>query len=102
MGVEEQHKSAIPNLLHQVFGSYEEGHGVGGRLYVPNEPDIMPLLHQCFDPLVQLESTELMVRPIHPEKDLGDFVGPPSPGAGMFWMLDQIYVELPHAWRYSR
>lgn len=90
IGVKEQHRDAIPNLLDQVIGSYEEGQQVGARFYVPNEPDIMPLLHQCFNPLVQVESTELLVRPVDPKKDYSNFFGSPSPGAGMFWILDQI------------
>jgi len=90
IGVKEQHRAAIPNLLYQVIGSYEQGQQVGGRLYVPNEPDIATLLHQCFNPLVQIESTELMVRPLNQKKDLSDFIGPRSQQAGMFWLLDQI------------
>jgi ribosomal protein S18 acetylase RimI-like enzyme len=90
IGVKEQHRGAIPNLLYQVVGSYEEGQRVGGRFYLPREPDLMPLLHRCFNPLVQIESTELMVRPVNPKKDPSSFFGPPSQGAGMFWILDQI------------
>jgi len=90
IGVKEQHRAAISNLLYQVIGSYEEGKQVGGRFYLPHEPDIMTLLHKCFDPLVQMESTELMVRPVNPKKDASSFFGPPSQGAGMFWILDQI------------
>jgi hypothetical protein len=90
IGVKEQHRAAISNLLYQVIGSYEEGQRIGGRLYLPNEPDIMPLLHKCFNPFVQRDSTELMVRPVNPKKDDSNFFGSPSPGAGMFWILDQI------------
>ena len=89
-GVKEQHRPAISNLLYQVIGSYKEGEQVGGRLYLPNEPDMMTLLHQCFNPLMQVESTELMVRPINQKKDHSDFIVPRSQGAGMFWLLDQI------------
>lgn len=88
MGVKEQHRGAIPNLLYQVVGSYEEGQQVGGRFHLPNEPDIMTLLNKCFNPLVQIESMELMVRPVNPKKDYSNFFG--SAGAGMFWLLDQI------------
>jgi len=90
IGVKEQNRDAMPNLLYQVIGSYEEGQHLGGRLYVPNEPDIMPLLRQCFNPLVLVESTELMVRPVNPKKHYSDFFGSPSPGTEMFWILDQI------------
>ena len=90
IGAKEQHRAAIPNLLYEVIGSYEEGQQVGGRLYLPNEPDIMPFLHQCFKPLMQMESNELMVRPVNPKKNRSDFIGPSSKGAGVFWILDQI------------
>jgi ribosomal protein S18 acetylase RimI-like enzyme len=71
MGVKEGHRAAIPNLLHPVIGSYGPG--------------------QCLDPLQRIESTELMIRPANPQDDApGDFCMPPSPGAGMFWLLDQI------------
>ena len=90
IGVKEQHRAAISNLLYQVIGPYEEGKQVGGRFYLPQEPDIMTLLHKCCNPLVHMESTELMVRPVHPEKDYSNFFGSLSPGAGMFWILDQI------------
>jgi GNAT superfamily N-acetyltransferase len=90
MGVKEQHRSAMPNLLYQVVGSYEEGQQVGGRFYLPNEPDIIPFLHKCFNPLVKVESTELMVRPVNPKRDDSNFFGSPSSRAGMFWILDQI------------
>jgi hypothetical protein len=83
-GVKEQHRAVIPNLLYQVIGSYEEGQQVGGRLYLPNEPDIMTLLDQCFNPLMQIESTELMVRPVNQENDLSDFIVPRLQQAGMF------------------
>jgi GNAT superfamily N-acetyltransferase len=90
IGAKEQHRSVIPNLLYQVIGSHEEGQAVGGRLYLPHEPDIIRPLQRCFQPLVQVESTELMVRPVNPEKDFSKFFEPGSRGAGMFWLLDQI------------
>jgi len=90
LGVKKQHRAAIPNLLYQVIGSYEKGEQVGGRLYLPNEPDLMTLLHQCFNPLEQIESTELMVRAVNQENDLSHFSVPRSQQAGMFWLLDQI------------
>jgi hypothetical protein len=90
IGVKEQDRDAIPHLLYEVIGSYEKEQQVGGRMYVPGEPDILPLLQGCFNPFGQVEYSELMVRPINPEKDHNDFFGSPSPRPGMFWILDQI------------
>ena len=90
IGVKEQHRAAIPNLLYKVIGFYEEEQHVGGRVYLPNEPDIMTLLQQCFNPLMQIESTELMVRSVNLKMALDDFIVPSSQGAGIFWLLDQI------------
>jgi predicted acetyltransferase len=90
LGVKEPHRTAIPDLLYQVIGSYEGGQQVGGHLYLPNEPDITTLLQQHFQPLIQMESKDMMVRPVNNKKDLNDFVASRSQQAGMFWLLDQI------------
>ena len=88
-GARERHRAAVAGLLGKVIGSYEKGQQIGGRLYLPNEPDVLALLESCMEPLVQVESDEMMVREIDPPKN-GDFVVPASEGRGMFWLLDQI------------
>lgn len=91
LGAKTQHQAAIPDLLDQVIGSYNEGQYVAWRCYIPSEPDIMPLLYRCFHPLVQVESTTLMVRPVNPKADYRNFFRSPSPPAGMFW----LWVDCP-------
>jgi GNAT superfamily N-acetyltransferase len=90
MGVRTGHQAALANLLGPVLGSYQEGQTVGGRLYLPNEPDIASLLHSCFDPLMHIESDEMMVRAVNLHGNAGDLIAPSSQGTGMFWLLDQI------------
>lgn len=73
-----------------MVGSYGEGQTVGGRIYLPNEPDILVLLQSCFEPLVQVEADEMMIRTVNPDTNPSDFVAPPSQSSRMFWLLDQI------------
>lgn len=90
IGVREQHRSALPHLFYEVTGSYPGAQGVGGRLYLPEEPDIRKLLHQYFQPLTKMESNELMVRAIAQGRDLEEWIVTGSQQAGMFWLLDQV------------
>lgn len=89
-GLREEHKAALADLLSPVFQSYQVGQAVGGRLYLPNEPHILALLESCFDPLMQVESEEMMVRAISREENADDLIVRPSGGREMFWLLDQI------------
>jgi ribosomal protein S18 acetylase RimI-like enzyme len=89
-GVRDGHRAALSSLLSPVIGSYGQGQGVGGRLYLPNKPDIVALLRSCFDPLMQVESDEMMIHAVDPTKDLSDFIASPSEETGMFWLLDQV------------
>jgi GNAT superfamily N-acetyltransferase len=89
-GVRKDHTAALADLLSPVVGSYREEQGVGGRLYLPVEPDIIALLESCIVPLVQVESDEMMVRAIDRDANADDFVVRPSGGQEIFWLLDQI------------
>lgn len=88
-GVKEGDRVAIPNLLNHIFRSYERGQQVMGRLYVPDEPDIITLLQRCLDPFEQIKSTELMIRAVNQQKNLDPFIIPRSQQAAMIWILDQ-------------
>ena len=90
MGIKEDHRAALPNLFYPVIGSYEEGQTVGGRVYLPNEPDLTTVLQHCFNPLTQKNSDELMVRPINLNIDIADLMMPCSQHTGIFWLLDQV------------
>ncbi len=89
-GVKHAHKVALANLLNPVLGSYKDGQAVRGRLYLPNEPEILTLLQSCFEPIMQVESDEMMIRAVNPERNPDDFFLPLSQGTSMFWLLDQI------------
>ncbi len=89
-GVRKGHREALPHLLGKVISSYEEGQPVGGRLYLPNEPDVTALLHSCFKPLTQIESNDMMVRQIDSNADVSDVMMPRSQAGAMFWLLDQL------------
>lgn len=90
IGVVPGHEAAIPRLLSAIVDA-TVGRRVGGRVFLPDEPEIRRSLETMLvQPVQQLDDRNMMARPLAPACTQADLEAIMSAPGAYWWWLDEF------------